>query len=203
MKSYIFHVSLRGTGRTWRKIELCANQTLHDLHLAIQSAFDWDDDHLYAFYMSGKAWDRNSEYGLPEGYTPWGELIEDEEEEENDAPEKSELTREELEALLRQLFGPDSTLTLAEMEAKIAELRELFGAEDEEAGPGNALETELSALNLQLRQEFMYLFDFGDEHRFKVRVFAINEQADPAVEYPRLVETVGASPRQYGNWDDE
>lgn len=199
MKSYIFHVSLRGTGRTWRKIELRANQTLHDLHMAIQSAFNWSNDHLYAFYMSGKAWDLNSEYSLPEGYTPWGELIDDDEE-ENAVPEKPELTREEAEAKLRQLFGPDSTLTLAEMEAQIVEFWESFWKEIEETGPGNALKTELAALNLQLRQEFMYLFDFGDCHRFKVRVFAINEQADPAVKYPRLVETVGASPRQYGRW---
>lgn len=48
----------------------------------------------------------------------------------------------------------------------------------------------------------MYLFDFGDEHRFKVRVHDINEQANPAVDYPRLVEVVGDSPPQYGYWDE-
>ena len=32
MKCYIFHVLLHGTGPVWRKIELWADQTLHDLH---------------------------------------------------------------------------------------------------------------------------------------------------------------------------
>jgi hypothetical protein len=46
-------------------------------------------------------------------------------------------------------------------------------------------------------QEFMYLFDYGDEWRFKVRVHVINEDADPEAEYPRLVESVGEAPPQY------
>jgi hypothetical protein len=201
MKSYTFHVSLPGTGRTWRKLELRVDQTLHDLHLAIQDAFDWDNDHLYAFYMSGKAWDSGSEYRLPDGYTPWGEFIDGDEDDQLEPPE---LTPEEREAQLRQLFGPDTELTLAEMEAEMADFWESFWQEVAESGPGNSLETELSALNLQSKQEFMYLFDFGDEHRFKVRVHAINEQADPAVDYPRLVESVGDSPPQYYDyWDDE
>ena len=200
MKSYTFHVSLPGTGRTWRKLELRADQTLHDLHLAVQDAFEWDNDHLYAFYMSGQAWDSDSEYRLPEGYTPWGEFIEDD---DDDELELLELTPAEREAQLRQLFGQDTDMTLAEMEAEMANFWESFLQEEAESGPGNSLETELSALNLQPQQEFMYLFDFGDEHRFKVRVHAINEQAESAVDYPRLVESVGDSPPQYGYWDDE
>lgn len=49
MKTYTFHVALPGTGRTWRKLELLADQTLEDLHLAIQDAFEFDNDHLYSF----------------------------------------------------------------------------------------------------------------------------------------------------------
>ncbi len=196
MKSYTFHVSLPGTGRTWRKIELRADQTLHDLHTAIQHTFEWDNDHLYAFFMSGRAWDSDSEYRLPEGHTPWGEYIEDDDVDELEPPE---LTPEEREAQLRQFFGEDSGLSLAEMEAKIAD----FWEDVAESGPGNALETQLSALNLQPKQEFMYLFDFGDEHRFKVRLHTINEQADPTVAYPRLIEAVGDLPPQYGYGDDE
>ncbi len=201
MKSYTFHVSLPGTGRTWRKIELRADQTLHDLHMAIQHTFEWDNDHLYAFYMSGKAWDSDSEYRLPEGHTPWGETIDDDE--DDDEVEPRELTPEEREAQLRRFFGPDSGLTVAEMEVKMADFWESFWEEVAESGPGNSLETELSTLNLQAKQEFMYLFDFGDEHRFKVRVHTINQQADPTVDYPHLVEAVGDLPPQYGYWDDE
>ena len=52
----------------------------------------------------------------------------------------------------------------------------------------------------------MYLFDYGDEWRFKVRVHAIadfrDENADPDAEYPRLVESVGEAPEQYPAWDE-
>lgn len=55
MKTYTFHVSLPGHGRAWRKIEMRADQTLEDLHFAIQEAYGWDADHLYSFFMSGRA----------------------------------------------------------------------------------------------------------------------------------------------------
>ena len=204
MKSYIFHVSLPGTGRTWRKIELRADQMLHDLHMAIQDAFEWDNDHLYAFFMSGKAWDSSSEYRLPEGHTPWSGIFEDDDEDDDDDElELPDLTPEEREAQLRQFFGADSGLTLAEMETNFTDFWESFWEDVAESGPGNSIETELSALKLQPKQEFMYLFDFGDEHRFKVRVYAINEQANPAGDYPRVVELVGDSPPQYDYWDED
>jgi len=60
MKTYTFHISLPGTGRAWRKIEMRADQTLEELHFAIQHAYEWDCDHLYSFYMSGKAWDEST-----------------------------------------------------------------------------------------------------------------------------------------------
>jgi len=36
VKTYTFHVSLPGTGRVWRKIAMRADQTLEELHFAIQ-----------------------------------------------------------------------------------------------------------------------------------------------------------------------
>jgi len=65
---YRFQVKLDWMKSVWRRIELRGDQTLDDLHDAIQAAFGWDDDHLYAFFLSGKAWDENSEYGSP--YSP-------------------------------------------------------------------------------------------------------------------------------------
>jgi len=38
VKTYTLHVSLPGTGRVWRKIEIRADQTLENLHFAIQRA---------------------------------------------------------------------------------------------------------------------------------------------------------------------
>ena len=202
MKTYTFHVSLPGTGRVWRKIEMGADQTLEDLHFAIQDAYEWDTDHLYSFFMSGQAWDESSEYCLPEGYTPWGEPIVDEEEEEEEDEEWPELTPEEHEQSLRALFGGGEGMTLEEMQAQVDAFWDDYLAEENEPGPGNVQITTLEELDLEPKQEFMYLFDYGDDWRFKVRVHAINENADPDAEYPRLVESVGESPEQYPIWDD-
>ena len=52
--------------RVSRILELRADQTLHDLHVAIQSVFELDDDHAYAFYLNNRAWDPTFEYGNSE-----------------------------------------------------------------------------------------------------------------------------------------
>ena len=197
MKTYTFHVSLPGTGRVWRKIEMRADQTLEDLHFAIQNAYEWDTDHLYSFFMSGQAWDGSTEYRLPEGYTPWGEPIDDEDEEEEDF----ELTPKEREQALRTLFGGGEGMTVEEMQAHVDAFWEELLTEKETLGPGNVQTAALEDLCLKPKQDFMYLFDYGDEWRFKVRVHAINEGADPETEYPHLVESVGESPAQYPEWE--
>jgi hypothetical protein len=197
MKTYTFHVSLPGTGRVWRKIEMRADQTLEELHRAIQHAYDWDGDHLYSFFMSGKAWDGSSEYCLPEGYTPWGDPVDGEEDDE----EEVELTPEEHEQDLRMLFGDG--MTVAEMEASMEEFWTEFLEEEAASGPGNVQTTTLEDLDLKPMQEFMYLFDYGDEWRFKVRVHIVNQDAGPDAEVPRLVESVGEAPPQVPEWDEE
>lgn len=62
MKAYRFQVVLEWKHEVRRTIELRGDQSLHDMHRAIQEAFDWDDDHLYAFYLSGRNWDKKSLY---------------------------------------------------------------------------------------------------------------------------------------------
>ena len=52
--TYTFKVSL--TRGIWRKIELAAKHSLDDLHTAIQEAFDFNNDHLYSFFMDNKKW---------------------------------------------------------------------------------------------------------------------------------------------------
>jgi hypothetical protein len=46
-----------------RTIELRGDQTLADLHGVIEEEFDLDDEHLWAFYLSGEWYDRDSEFG--------------------------------------------------------------------------------------------------------------------------------------------
>lgn len=51
-----------------RTVEILEWDTLHELHEAIQEGFDWDNDHLYAFYFGGKLFDSANEYsGNPFG----------------------------------------------------------------------------------------------------------------------------------------
>ena len=54
-ESYIIAVS-PGVG-CYRHIRVDADATLYDFHEAIQDAFEFDDDHAHAFFMSGRAWD--------------------------------------------------------------------------------------------------------------------------------------------------
>jgi hypothetical protein len=65
---YRVKVTLQWMPDVWRIIEILDNQTLEDLHYAIQHAFGWDDDHLYAFFLTGRPWD-----DLTEVQRPWEE----------------------------------------------------------------------------------------------------------------------------------
>jgi hypothetical protein len=48
---FILKVTLASQKSIWRKIAICGNQTLEDLHQAIYDAFDRDDEHLHSFYL--------------------------------------------------------------------------------------------------------------------------------------------------------
>lgn len=273
MKTYTFHVSLPGHGRMWRKLELRADQTLEDLHWTIQRAFEFAADHLYSFFMSGKAWDRSSEYSLPEGADPWGlddidsvmmrdedgnwvevpleDLEDDDEFDDEDwddvvgldpAAEADMMNAiesgtfrsgllemlglppdfqvppdysldmnmfEMLEFMQQSQDKPPQTFTDDEKTAfvYISEMALEFA---NSAGPdffdpeaGDVRTTTLDSLALNKGQTFLYLFDYGDEWRFKVRVHAINANAPDDADYPLIVETVGEAPEQYPEWDED
>lgn len=63
--SFVLRINHRALPEVWRDIELAEDNTLEDLHLTIQSAFHWMDDHLYSFFLSGNDRDRSSEIGSP------------------------------------------------------------------------------------------------------------------------------------------
>ena len=70
MRAFIFKVKLGEDRRIWRMIEALEGQTLDDLHWAIQEAYGFDGDHLYSYFMSGKAWDTSGyEYYHPDATT--------------------------------------------------------------------------------------------------------------------------------------
>lgn len=67
-QAYVFNAKLDGWQGVHRTIVVQADQTLADLHDALQAAFDWDNDHLYAFWLDGEFWSREgTEYVHPFG----------------------------------------------------------------------------------------------------------------------------------------
>ena len=139
---YRLTVRLAWDKKVWRRIEIRDTDTLHDLHEAIQDAFGWDDDHLYAFFMSGRAWDQLTEI---QG-SPFGDL--------------------------------------------------------DEADPPTAVEVQLADLGLTKGQRFLYIFDYGDELRHDIEVHAITP-APSEDDFPRVVESHGEAPPQYGTWGED
>lgn len=69
---YVFKVSLHYEPGIWRKVALAARHTLEDLHLAIQEAFRFDDDHLYSFYLHPRN-ERRDVYHHPEFEPPYAD----------------------------------------------------------------------------------------------------------------------------------
>ena len=56
-QTYVFDAELVGFRGVRRVIAVREDLTLVDLHYALQSAFGWDDDHLYAFWLDERFWE--------------------------------------------------------------------------------------------------------------------------------------------------
>ena len=66
--SYIIKAATGYRKGIWRKIQISAVATLHDLSLAVLGAFEFDYDHLYAFFMDDKL---RTRHGVPAFYSPY------------------------------------------------------------------------------------------------------------------------------------
>ncbi len=65
-QTYVFRAELVGFEGVRRTVTVHDDLTLVDLHYALQSAFGWDDDHLYSFWLSGAFWgDEGGHYMHP------------------------------------------------------------------------------------------------------------------------------------------
>ena len=136
-----------GATEVWREIEVAANQTLADLGNAIPLAFDFDDPHLWSFFLSGKAWDRATEYALHSEADLAG----------GPRPRAAGHTQ------LREVPFPGATG----------------------------------------KKEFLFLFDYGDEWHFGVKLQRVTEQVESGAQYPRVVAGVGQAPPQYPELDQD
>jgi hypothetical protein len=62
--------------------------------------------------------------------------------------------------------------------------------------------TKLRELNLKEGKKFVFIFDFGDKHRFRITVEGFSE-AKEGIKYPVILEQKGKSPKQYEDFDED
>jgi len=130
---YIFKVTQkRGI---WRRIKISVRHTLQHLHEAIQGAFEFNDDHMYAFFMNGKPWSSDA-YWCRGDHQPCAD------------------------------------------------------------------QAKIGTLGLTQGQKFLYLFDFGDEWKFDVKLEKILH-SDTLPAKPLIIESRGTALEQYPDFEDE
>lgn len=125
----------------WREVEVAANQTMDALGWAIPQAFEFDLDHMWSFYLSGKAWDTDTEYAV--------------------SPDEDIFTG---------ITAKDANTTL---------IRDV-------PYPGKTG-----------KKEFLFVYDFGDEWHFGVKLLRQNPTIEAKARFPRLVAAQGDSPEEY------
>jgi hypothetical protein len=65
--TYLIRVSL---GNVWRTIALSGKHSLEDLHLVIQDAFDFNNDHLYSFSLDHRRLSPRKSFNDPRASEP-------------------------------------------------------------------------------------------------------------------------------------
>lgn len=67
---------------------------------------------------------------------------------------------------------------------------------DPEFGKTNSTTIELKNLKFTKNQIFLFVFDFGDDHHFRIKVKGFGE-IQKGQKYPIILEEVGKAPEQY------
>jgi hypothetical protein len=55
---FVFDAELLNVSGVSARVAVAGHEHLTDLHGAIQQAFNWEDDHLYSFWLDGEFWSR-------------------------------------------------------------------------------------------------------------------------------------------------
>jgi hypothetical protein len=79
---------------------------------------------------------------------------------------------------------------------------ELFADMGTRNGSQSVKETAIRTAFPEIGSKMLFLYDYGDEWRFKVEVIGSGEKA-PAAKYPRIVASVGKAPEQYPDPDGD
>jgi Plasmid pRiA4b ORF-3-like protein len=74
-------------------------------------------------------------------------------------------------------------------------------ADGDHPGAGSVKRTKVSQAFPEVGSKMLFLFDYGDEWRFRVEVIGLDEKV-PRTRYPRVLATVGKAPPQYPDIDE-
>lgn len=229
MRTYTFHISVQDMPDTWRTVELTGQQTLRDLHVAIQEALDWDPDDDMAFFVGENPLEDSEQFTLDDDWDDEEGLYDDDDQTESmvaempppdlgsvSSPESLEEaltlieTSPEIRAQLRQTLVEQMGVPLFMADLMLGNLRLLMEVMPKEllagmVGDGpetkNASEATLEGLELTPGQRILYMFG-DDDWRFDVRVEAINEAAEDDAFYPLILDGDGPAPQQYHETDE-
>ncbi len=79
---------------------------------------------------------------------------------------------------------------------------ELFADMGEETDSMSVKRTRISEAFPVVGHKMLFLFDYGDDWRFIIKVIGRGEK-QPKIRYPRVLKQVGQAPEQYGGWDED
>lgn len=191
----VFHLNYLGFSCD---IELSSGSSLFILHAQIQAALRWDSDHLWTFYLCSKkdtsfSWpidEYSFLYNLPlliapppflPGHGPgWQNPIEAEENESKSQEFSGEYDEDD-------------------EDNEDDDKNPYDGGDKEDDEPANAF--SLGQMGFKARDKFLYLFDFGDNHRMPLSVVKILDKAEKGTKYPRITNVKGKRPKQYRSWE--
>jgi len=109
---------------------------------------------------------------------------------------RSKQTLDDLHSAIQNAFRWDSDHLYSFYMSGEEDDRYAFACPYEEDRPPWADGAIIGELGLVKGHQFTYLFDYGDNHVFTIKVEAIRPQAGPG-KYPRVVEKQGEAPEQY------
>jgi hypothetical protein len=78
---------------------------------------------------------------------------------------------------------------------------ELFADLDGDSESRSVKRTKVAQAFPDLGSKLQFLFDYGDEWRFRVEVIGLGEKV-PKTRYPKILKTVGKAPPQYPDPDE-
>jgi Plasmid pRiA4b ORF-3-like protein len=101
---------------------------------------------------------------------------------------------------LDHAFGFYSKLTDYYLDSPIK--YELFAdMEGGESDAGSVKRTKVAQAVPDVGSRMLFLFDYGDEWRFKVEVIGLGEKV-PKARYPKVIKSIGTAPPQYPDPDE-